>query len=270
MTPRAEQVVLDYLSEVGQATYGYLTARQRAVYLTELRARIDEACGDSTEAEQVRRVLEDFGTPEDLVARECAEDSADRERDGDGDAEENGNGAASRKVNREPPPWRDGPEPGAAPRHADREPPPWRGGPDRGLFGGAGRTAVRDRAGDTPRGAVVALAAAARQYPPEMFAIGVYLVSGLVGQVALVWVVGAVLVILSDVWTRRDKRVAVAVPLAVTVISMTFWSGEAPYIDQIILMSLMETGVVGLRAAALGCVIYLLVRITRIKRATDI
>ncbi|WP_148046349.1 hypothetical protein [Halostreptopolyspora alba] len=245
MTPRGEQLVLNYLSAVGQASYGYLTARRRAAYLTELRSRIDQAC-DGTNPDEVRRVLASFGTPEELLARECSEDPDD---------EENGDGATD--------------DSSGAPRHADREPPPWRGGPDRGLFGGRGATAVRDRSGGAPRGALLGLASAARAYPPEVFAISVYLVSALVGEVALVWAVGAALVILSDVWTRRDKGVAVAVPLVATAIGMALWEGQAPYIDQIILFSLVDTGVVGLRLAALGCVCYLLVRITRIARATE-
>lgn len=246
MTPQAEQLVLNYLSSVGQASYGYLTARRRSAYLVELRSRIDQACGGSAGSEEVQRVLAGFGTPEELVVRECAE-APEGEEDGDGATDDNA----------------------GAPRHADREPPPWRGGPDHGLFGGAGVTAVRGRAGEASREALAGLASAARMYPPEVFAIGIYLVSVLIGEVALVWAVGAVLVILSDVWTRRDKGVAVAVPLAATAVGMALWQGDAPYIDQIILISLVETGAIGLRLATLGCVCYLVVRIMRIARATD-
>ncbi len=245
MTPQADQLVLNYLNDVGQATYEYLTVRGRSAYLAELRARIDTECGDSADAERVRQVLASFGTPEELVARECVEDDED-------DEDDTATESVASDDNR--------------PRHANREPPPWRGGPDRGLFSGVRGTAVRGTA-DAPRGAIVGLATAVRSHPPEIFAIGVYLVSGVFGQVALVWAVGAVLVILSDVWPRGDKWVGVAVPLVATLLGMALWPGEAPYVDQIILMSLMDTGVIGLRLAALGCGVYLLVRITRHARA---
>lgn len=138
------------------------------------------------------------------------------------------------------------------------------------MFRGSDGTAVRRPAGGTSIEAVTGVLAAARTRPAEVFTVAVYLVSGIIGQIVFVWVVGAVLLVLSEVWSRFDKRVAVGIPLVATLIGMTLWRGEAPYIDQIILNSLMDTGVIGLRLAAVGCAVYLTVRITRITRSADI
>ncbi|OLT29731.1 hypothetical protein BJF83_10115 [Nocardiopsis sp. CNR-923] len=124
MSQRSEQLVLDYLSEVGLILSGRMTARERTAYLAGLRARIDArraAAGDPG-PDGVRDVLRCFGTPRDLVRRECEGRDLDIEDD-----------------ELIPP----------KPAHADRVPPPWRGGPSRGLMSlldGTGRRAV-----DPPR-----------------------------------------------------------------------------------------------------------------------
>jgi hypothetical protein len=72
MTQRSEQLVLDYLSDVGLALHGRLAPRERTAYLTSLRARIDErraAAGDD-EADTVRRILRGFGSPDHIVEEE--------------------------------------------------------------------------------------------------------------------------------------------------------------------------------------------------------
>ena len=47
MAEQAEQMVLEYLSKVGEAAYGNLPSRRRTAYLAELRSRIDNACASA-------------------------------------------------------------------------------------------------------------------------------------------------------------------------------------------------------------------------------
>lgn len=72
MSEQAEQLVLDYLRQVGDAAYLSLRADERLDFLRRLRGRIDEmrASAGATEPEQVRKVLKRFGDPGALVTRE--------------------------------------------------------------------------------------------------------------------------------------------------------------------------------------------------------
>src|SRR5699024_2000042 len=136
MNQRSEHMVLDYLSEVGMALYGRMTAKERTAYLVRLRAKIDErrAAGPD-DVDTVRGILRSFGSPEDLVERDCGGRDLDLED------------------NELIPP---------KPQHAHRPPPPWRGGPNRGfmaLLEGPGQTdmnlykkKVKTKRTGTPRG----------------------------------------------------------------------------------------------------------------------
>ncbi|MDA2805871.1 hypothetical protein [Nocardiopsis suaedae] len=272
MIERPERVVLDYLSEVGDAAYGVVPSRRRAAFLGEVRHRVDEACrkeGAHT-VDDVRRVLEAIGDPVELVRAEVSSRGGDDGPDAEG--------------GEEPDPGGEEPDPGGGEGGAAssvfrrRTPPPWRGGPDRGWLGARAGTArvvsVRPEHGapiatlrdwGTPgRGRsrrFSGTVAAFREHPSELLVLVLYAASALADQSAFLWVVGGVMVVLSRVWPRRDKWVLVGAPPAATLVAMAFWRGDAPYVDQIVLESLTSTGVVGLRAAAAACAVYLAARI---------
>ncbi|MBB6173793.1 hypothetical protein HNR23_003853 [Nocardiopsis mwathae] len=262
---RAEQVVLAYLADVGEAAYGRLPHRRRVAFIGDLRSRINAACAaaGARSPEEVRKVLRQFGDPEDVVDRACREDgNGNGAGNGNGTAGGNGNGAGGGgDGDGDQVLWAGSKRP--MPEHrVHREPPPWRGGPDRGLLRGAssGRSARRRRAnGGTGPGPFDRV----RHNPAEAFTVVIYLCTGLIGAISLLWPVGAVLVVLSRVWARRDQWIAVAVPIAATVVGMVLWQGEAPYVDQVIMGSLLSTGVIGLRVAAVACGLYLAVRLLR-------
>ncbi|MFD3684489.1 hypothetical protein ACFWTE_06685 [Nocardiopsis sp. NPDC058631] len=264
MTQRSEQLVLDYLSEVGLVLHGRMTPRERTAYLTKVRSRIDarRAAAETDGPEAVRGILRGLGSPEDLVEREIAG------RDLDIEDEE-----------LIPP----------RPRHADRPPPPWRGGPSRGLMSlveGPGQTDIhitgrradraarvarsaenRSTAGRSGPGGVVALV---RHHPAEAAALGLMLLTvpwtlGL----AYLWVLGAVLVVLSRVWSGRDKWVGVGVPLLACLVGMALWGGEAKFVDQYVQESLAATGVIGLALGSLVGVVYLYPRARRSADAAE-
>lgn len=250
MSERAEQLVLSYLSRVGDAAYGALTPRHRASYLADLRSRIEAACigGKATQVEDVRRVLDEFGDPAELVSRECATDAVP--------SSPKGSGAAVTPEEESQP---------ENPMRVRRDPPPWRGGPDGGWLGRGGAFG-HPSGGIAPVRAFGDLARAARRNPPELVTVLLYLASAASSGLAAVWLLGAALAALSRVWTRRDKWVALGVPIAATALGMLLWPGEAPYIDQVLLGSLAETGVYGLRTAAVCVAFYLAVRTARITR----
>lgn len=72
MSEQSEQLVLDYLREVGDAAYGRMRTDERIDFLSRLRTRIEEfrASSGAREPEQVRKVLRRFGDPAMLVDRE--------------------------------------------------------------------------------------------------------------------------------------------------------------------------------------------------------
>ncbi|WP_026119008.1 hypothetical protein [Nocardiopsis ganjiahuensis] len=248
MTQRSEQLVLDYLSEVGLALHGRVTAKERTAYLTSLRARIDErrAAADNDDVDTVRRILRGFGSPDHIVEEELTGREFDLEDD-----------------EMIPP----------KPRHADRPPPPWRGGPSQGfmsLLEGPSRTELRmdGRAARKPGVARNGLVLV-RHHPPEAAALALFVLSGVWWEAAFLWVLGAALVVLSQVWEPRDKWIGVGVPLLACVVGMTLWTGEAKFIDQYIQEALPATGVAGLGLASLACVLYLFPKAARSARVAD-
>lgn len=253
MNQRSEQLVLDYLSEVGLVLHGRMTARERTAYLTGVRSRIDarRAASDADGVEAVRGILRGLGSPEDLVEREIDG------RDLDIEDEE-----------LIPP----------RPRHADRPPPPWRGGPSRGLRSlveGPRQTDIHiagRRAGRVPRstagqgGLLVLL----RRHPAEAAALALMLLTvPWALDLAYLWVLGAALVVLSRVWSARDKWVGVGVPVLACLVGMALWTGEAKFVDQYVQESLASTGVIGLALGSLACVVYLYPRARRSAAAEE-
>ncbi|WP_152529209.1 hypothetical protein [Nocardiopsis chromatogenes] len=275
MIERPERVVLDYLSRVGDAAYGAVPSRRRAAFLREVRHRVDEACrkAGADTADDVRRVLKAIGDPADLVRAETAsgggvEGAEEDAEEGRGSGAEDGGGGGDHG----------GGDDAASSVFRARTPPPWRGGPDSGWLGTRAGTAravsVRPEHG-TPIAALrdweapgrgrsrrwSDTVAAFRDHPSEFLVLVLYAGSALADQSAFLWAVGGVMVVLSRVWPRRDKWVLAGVPPAATLVAMAFWRGDAPYVDQIVLESLTSTGVVGLRAAAAACAVYLVARI---------
>ncbi|MFD0802226.1 hypothetical protein ACFQZU_13000, partial [Streptomonospora algeriensis] len=108
--------------------------------------------------------------------------------------------------------------------------------------------------------------AALRSHPGEALGVGLYLAAGAVGVLAGGWLIGAAVVALSRVWTGLDKALGVGVPVLATLVGMALWESgvEHIYVDQIIWESLTESGVVGLRLAALGTGLFLALRLTRL------
>ncbi|GHC78087.1 hypothetical protein GCM10007079_15740 [Nocardiopsis terrae] len=248
MTQRSEQLVLDYLSEVGLALHGRLTPRERTAYLRGLRARIDERrqAAENDDVDTARRILRGFGSPEHLVREELTGRELDLEDD-----------------EMIPP----------KPRHADRPPPPWRGGPSQGflaLLEGPGQTDQRmDGRAARRTGAVRGYRLILRHHPAEAVALAVLVLSGVWWDVAFLWVLGAVLVVLSQVWGARDKWIGTGVPLAACVVGTALWEGEAEFVDQYIQQALPATGVAGLGLASLACVLYLFPKAARAARAAE-
>ncbi|MBE3002272.1 hypothetical protein IDM40_26750 [Nocardiopsis sp. HNM0947] len=249
MNQRSEQLVLDYLSEVGLASYGHMTARERTSFLARLRAKIDERrrAAPDDHVDTVRGILRSFGSAEDVVQRECGGRNLDLEDD-------------------ELIPDR--------PRHADRPPPPWRGGPSSGIMGlleGPGQADVdlrgkRTRSTGTLRG----IALVVRTHPAEAAALGLMLLTVPWWlDLAFVWVLAAALVALSRVWNVRDTWIGIGVPALACVLAMSLWNGEARYVDEYILESLTATGVIGLGLANLVCVLYLFPRVLRAARSEE-
>ncbi|WP_116246195.1 hypothetical protein [Nocardiopsis sp. FIRDI 009] len=241
MSQRSEQLVLDYLSEVGLILHGRMTARERTAYLADLRSRIDarRAAEGDPGPDAVRDVLRCFGTPEDLVRRECEGRDLDIQDD-----------------ELIPP----------KPAQANREPPPWRGGPNRGLL------ALLDRSGGPKDDAAVAgrpgplrgVALLVRACPGEAAALGLMLLTvPWWWELAFVWVLAAALVVLSRVWSTRDKWVGVGLPVASCAVAMLLWDGEAKFVDRYIQESLPDTGVIGLGLACLATAVYLYPRALR-------
>ncbi|WP_026124127.1 hypothetical protein [Nocardiopsis baichengensis] len=279
MSEQPDRLVLDFLSRVGEAAYGAVPSRRRASFLADVRRRVEEArrASGARTAEEVRRVLESFGDPDDLVRAEL--DAERGPEDGDG---EDGDGADGDGA--------DGGERADTGRSVlrKRTPPPWRGGPDPGWLGarGARAVSVRPESGGpiTPTTRIAAqgdggdagrrlrrwsaTAAAFRDHPSELLVLLLYAAGALAAEAAFLWIIGGAMVVLSKVWTRRDKWVLAGAPPAATLVAMAFWPGEAPYIDQIVLESLTSTGVVGLRLAAAACAVYLVVRIAAVAPAS--
>lgn len=248
MTQHSEQVVLDYLSEVGLALHGRATAKERTAYLISLRARIDErrAAAENDDVDTVRRILRGIGSPDHIVEEELTGREFDLEDD-----------------EMIPP----------KPRHSSRPPPPWRGGPSQGfmaLLEGPSQTDMRvdgkvARKTGVTRNSLLLV----KHHPPEAVALAVFVLAGVWWDVAFVWVLGAALIVLSTVWNTRDKWVGVGVPLLACVVGLTLWSGEAKFIDQYIQQALPVTGVAGLGLASLACVFYLFPRAARSARVAD-
>ncbi|WP_157249118.1 hypothetical protein [Nonomuraea typhae] len=218
---RADQLILNYVSKAADAAHGVLSADQRLDFAKRLRARIEHERRGSQNAREVVRVLERFGDPAALVARE-AHRLAERDRAPDGTAVlprvDGTPGAAHFPTIRD-----DAELPRSAAQHVrlarDRlSRRPGRGMPLAGL-----RRAVMSSANPMTtegRDAVTI----AREHPRETVAMALLLVAALMVPFNLpavaifrvpviIWAIGAVIVLVSDSWTLRDRLMGIGAPI---------------------------------------------------------
>jgi hypothetical protein len=249
MDARAEQTVLDYLRQLGDAAQEELSPQQRQTFLARSRAAIARRVGE-TRAEHpsdVERLLCQFGDPQTLAAAE------------------------RRRLAGTPPPEPPG-GPGrgrAAPEHSSRRPTAapvlqrpinarWRPGadlpagpprPDAPVLQTVSRWPVMPRragqgpgsgdwpgprddppqtpgpAGSTAPGSWLdGLVTLVRRHPLECAAVAVLGVGGLIDPFPL-WVLGALAVLVSRLWDTRDKLAAVAVPMVIALLGGLMLAG---------------------------------------------
>ena len=199
MDARAEQLVLDYLRRLGEASRHVLDPQERSAFMTRSRTAIAGQLGEAHEATpaDVQRLLEQLGDPREVAARE-------RQRlDAAVSAAQRPTGLADLLS----------PAPPRPP--APAEPPgPGKGGvrvgcpPDTPPDSATGITGARLRS-------VLALI---RRHPLETVAVLLLGVGGLVYPFPL-WLIAVAAVIASRGWDARDKWAAVAIPVAFTLIA---------------------------------------------------
>jgi hypothetical protein len=195
MDARAEQLVLDYLRRLGEASRHVLGPQELSTFMARSQAVIAGQLGGAHVAApaDVQRLLERLGDPRELAARE-------RQRlDARASAAQRPTGLADLLS----------PAPARPP--APAEPPmPGEGGVRAGYPPGSapGMTRARLRS-------VLALV---RRHPLETVAVLLLGVGGLVYPFPL-WLIAVAAVIASRGWDARDKWAAVAIPVAFTLIA---------------------------------------------------
>jgi hypothetical protein len=213
MDARAEQLVLDYLRRLGEASRHVLGPRERSTFLARSRTAIAGQLGEAHAAApaDVQRLLERLGDPRELAARERQRLDARA-------------GAAQRPVG-----LADllSPAPSGSPAPAE---PPGEGGVRVGYPPGTPGPGERGvRAGYPPgtppgpttgttRARLRSVLALIRRHPLETVAVLLLGVGGLVYPFPL-WLIAVVAVIASRGWDARDKWAAVAIPVAFTLIA---------------------------------------------------
>lgn len=199
MDARAEQLVLDYLRRLGEASRHVLTPQERSTFMARSQAAIAGQLGEAHGAApaDVQRLLERLGDPRELAARE-------RQRlDASASAAQRPTGLADLLS----------PAPPRSPAPAGL-PGPGEGGvqvgylPDTPPGHATGITRVRLRS-------VLALI---RRRPLETAAVLLLGVGGLVYPFPL-WLIAVVALIASRGWDARDKCAAVAIPVAFTLVA---------------------------------------------------
>ncbi|QVQ50667.1 hypothetical protein J4H86_17430 [Spiractinospora alimapuensis] len=268
MKQGVDQLLYEYLASVTAETQQHMPPQRRTRYIQEVRERIEKRRAELgvASADEMRRVLDEFGSAEQLVARDLGLAEPVEATETRPPPPANGRrplGVLSRPVNlrRAPPPWRGGPRrtrlhqrPVKSPK---RQSPPEGFEPREGILGRM-----------SPGVVFVRCAHGVRKSPTSAAAAFFYLISAIIFPLTVFWPLAAAQVAFGGFWKRMDRWVALGVPLATTVVGMALWPGEAPYLDTIIQESFLATGVWGLRAGAFVCAFYLFVRMARI--VTDI
>jgi hypothetical protein len=201
MDARAEQLVLDYLRRLGEASRHVLSGQERSTFLARSRTVIAGQLGEAHGAApaDVQRLLERLGDPHELAALE-------RQRlDASAGAVQRRTGLAdllspvpSRPLAPSEPPGPPGLEQGGVPADYPADAP----GPATGIA----RARLRN---------VLALI---RKHPLEAVAVLLVAVGGLVYPFPL-WLIAGVALIASRGWDARDKWAAIAIPMAFTLIA---------------------------------------------------
>lgn len=283
MSQQADQLILDYLAQIGMEAGTYLGPTGRRRYIEQVRERIESQLPTTRNVQQVHRVLQRLGDPQQLVAQDCAEPRENRtaEGSGGGSAQKGGHngrrgiGVLSRPVllRRAPPPWRGGPRRATFYRRDDAA-----GSASDSAETGNSLPAWEGRKWQVNPGLVfVRLVYAAKHYPLDVLALTVYLISGLISALTFLWPIAAVQLVLGRLWRTVDRWVAFGVPFAATVVGMALWDSSAwveqrgwePYPDEYLLHSLLDTGVLGLQIATVACFFYLAWRASRIVRSDN-
>jgi hypothetical protein len=212
MDARAEQLVLDYLRRLGEASRPLLGPRELSTFLARSRAAIAGQLDETraTAPADVQRLLERLGDPRELAARERqrldARASAARRPIGLADL-----------LSAAP----------AGPPAPAELPGPGEGGVRAGYPAGAPPEAEEDsiRGGYPPgpatgmtRDRLRSVLALVRRHPLETVAVVLLGVGGLVYPFPL-WLIAVAAVIASRGWDARDKWAAVAIPVAFTLIA---------------------------------------------------
>lgn len=216
MDARAEQLVLDYLRRLGEASRHVLGPQERSTFMARSQAAIAGQLGGAHAAApaDVQRLLDRLGDPRELAARERQrlDASASAARRPTGLADLLSPAPARPPVPAEPP------RPGEGGIRAGYPP---------GTPPGAGEGGVR--AGyppDTPPGPATGMTRArlrsvlalVSRHPLETVAVLLLGVGGLVYPFPL-WIIAMAAVVASRGWDARDKWAAVAIPVAFTLIA---------------------------------------------------
>lgn len=268
MKQGVDQLLYEYLAKITAETQQHLPSSRRTRYIQEVRERIERrrAEREVTSSDAMQRVLDEFGPPEQLVARDLGLDEPVEPTEARPSRPPHGRrplGILSQPVN------------------LKRAPPPWRGGPRRTRLHPRPATAPNRRhlpEGYEPREGIIGrmspgvvfvrCAHGIRKSPTSAAAALFYLISAIIFPLTILWPLAAAQVAFGGFWKRMDRWVGLGVPLGATVVGMALWPGDAPYLDTIIQESFLATGVWGLRAGAFVCAFYLFVRMARI--VTDI
>jgi hypothetical protein len=272
MEQAADQLLLEYLARVGAEAQSRLPSRRRTQYIAEVRQRIEKERDKAKvrSAADMKRLLDRFGPADRLVAADL--DSGvgrgDGKADDDTSASSRATKAQRRKLGvlarpvsykRAPPPWKGGPRQTRLYRRNEQDPaqppaePPSGAAPVEGVLGRF-----------SPGVIFVRVLHGARSHPTAVGAALLYLVTGLIGWLTVLWPIAAAQVAFGRPWRRVDKWLGLGVPTAATIVGMALWQGEAAHIDLVIQESFVATGIWGLRAAVVACGFLLLLRMSRI------
>jgi len=212
MDARAEQLVLDYLRRLGEASRPLLGPQELSTFMARSQAAIAGQLGGAhaSSPADVQSLLERLGDPRELAARE-------RQRlDARASAARRPTGLADLLS--------------AAPARplAPAEPPgAGEGGVRAGYPPGAGEDSIRGGYPPDPqpgpvtgmtRARLRGVLALVRRHPLETVAVLLLGVGGLVYPFPL-WLIAVAAVIASRGWDARDKWAAVAIPVAFTLIA---------------------------------------------------
>jgi hypothetical protein len=204
MDARAEQLVVDYLRRLGEASRHVLGPQERSTFMARSRTAIAGQLGEAQGAApaDVQRLLERLGDPRELAARE-------RQRlDASASAAQRPTALADLLS---PPPSRPS---------APAGPP----GPGEGGVRAGYPPDTPGPATDTARAMLRSVLTLIRKHPLETVAVLLLAAGGLVYPFPL-WLIAVLALIASRGWDARDKWAAVAIPAAFTLIAAIVIAG---------------------------------------------